>query len=306
MKPYFLASALLACLLTACGGGGDNPAPSATPSPGSTASPTAAPAVGSYEALSSTNTHAAALAQLTAQGSRGYNYFGPNFLGDSFFNFYAKDSNTSFSYEILDNATSATDFTAQLNAQGAKGFDFWGPTEVGAIYSKESNATTVTHQVLAAPTTVADFLAQANAQGDNGFVYAGPYSFGNIYTKTANSNAKYTYRILPEAASHDALVTQANAQGAEGYKFGGLSVFSGEPIDGTRNIYVKDSAQSSTFSWKHNPAVTSAAALVSQANTEAAAAYVYWFSVMIGATQREMYFKPSACTGVLCRSTSPL
>ena len=260
----------------------------------------------SYESLASTASRTDFVRQLNAQGAKGFNYFGPNQLGGSAFNFYAKDSANTFTAEILDTPSTAVAFVAQLNAQGSSGFDFWGPDTTGSIYTKESGAAALTYEVLAAPTTVAGFISQANAQGDKGFLYVGPYTFGNIYRKSAGSSAKYVYRLELQAASHDALVTQANAQGQEGYKYGGLEVFSGESVGGFRNIYVKDTAQSSRFEWKTNPAATNPTALVAQANTEGAAGNVYWFSVIIAGQTKDVYFKPSACNGPLCRSTSPL
>ena len=260
----------------------------------------------SYEALNNTASRTDLLTQLNNQGAKGFNYFGPNILGGAGFNLYAKDSSTTFSYEILDTQSTGATFVAQLNSQGAKGFDFYGPTTVGTVYVKESNAASNTFEVLAAPTTAAGFLSQINAQGDKGFLYMGPYSLGNIYGKSSSGNAKYSYRLAAQPATHDALVTQANVQGQEGYKFGGLEILSGDPAGAFVNIYVKDTYQASKFEWKTNFTATSAANLVAQANTEGAANFVYWFSVILGSTTREVYFKPTNCSGVLCRGTSPL
>jgi hypothetical protein len=246
------------------------------------------------------------LTQLNNQGAKGFNYFGPNILGGAAFNLYAKDSSTTFTYEILDTQTTAPSFVAQLNAQGTRGFDFYGPTTVGSIYVKESNAATNTFEVQDAPVTAANFLAQANAQGEKGFLYLGPYSFGSIYGKSSSGNAKYTYRLAAQPATHDALVAQANAQGLEGYKYGGLEVLAGDPAGAFLNIYVKDTSQSAKFEWKTNPAATSSATLLTQANAEGAANFVYWFSVILNGSTREVYFKPTSCAGVLCRGTSPL
>jgi Divergent InlB B-repeat domain len=260
----------------------------------------------SYEALPIEASRPALLAQLNAQGAKGFNYFGPDTLGGAAFNLYTKDSSTLFSFEILDTAGNAATFLTQLNAQGAKGFDFWGPETTGTIYSKESGGPNYNYEVVAEATTAAGFLNQANAQGDRGFLYIGPYAFGSIYRQAVGSNARYTYRLELQAASHDAQITQANAQGQEGYKFGGLEIFSGEPVGSFRNIYVKDTSQSSTFDWKANPVATSAASLISQANAERANNFVYWFGVIIAGNARDYYFKPNACSGPLCRGTSPL
>lgn len=260
----------------------------------------------SYEALATTASRADLARQLNAQGARGFNYFGPNVLGGSAFNFYAKDSANTFTAEILDTPATAAAFVAQLNAQGANGFDFWGPETTGSIYTKESGAAALTYEVLAAPTTAAGFLSQANAQGDKGFLYVGPYTFGNIYRKSAAGNAKYVYRLELQTASHDGLLTQANVQGQQGYKFGGLLVFSGESVGAFRNVYVRDSAQSASFEWKNRDSATTAAGLIAQANAEGTSSYVYWFSVILESRIKDLYFKPTACAGPLCRSTSPL
>ena len=71
-------------------------------------------------------------------------------------------------------------------------------------------------------------------------------------------------------------------------------------------VYRLELAAASRFDRKTNPAAKSPAALTDQANTEGAAGYVYWFSAIIAGVSKEVYFKPAACVGPLCRSTSPL
>jgi hypothetical protein len=238
---------------------------------------------------------------------------------DQFFNFYVKDSTTTYTNEILDTAANATDFLAQMNAQGARGFDFYGPLTLGTLYVKESAGATYSHEFLSPQTTNAGFLAQVNSEGDKGFLYVGSYGFDNgtnivnIYTKITATTAKYAYRLDASLNTPDSFLAQANAQGQEGYRFAGALFFSGEPSGSptqTRNLYVKDTTQTAKFEWKANLPNSTSAGLVAQANAEAAQGYVYWsayaFVVGTSVTARELYFKPSACSGLLCRATSPL
>ena len=171
---------------------------------------------------------------------------------------------------------------------------------MGSIYIKESDGATFTYRVLDAKNTTNDFLTQLNAQGAEGFLYIGP-SFGDMYAKSSIGNTKYDYRVIATPASNADRLTQANAQGQEGYKFSGPSGFG--------DLYVRDSSQSSKFEWKANPEVRTQSELLTQANAEGTAGYVYWFSIGSSLGQsdaKEFYFKPNACTGPLCRSTSPL
>jgi hypothetical protein len=311
MKLKLLGSLLFALALAACGGGGGgggtNPPGGGGNNPpnggGGNNPPTLTT---SYEGLDFTASRADLLAQINAQGARSFNFFGPNQLSSAFFNFYYKDNSNTYVGEILDTPTTRADLLAQMNAQGAKGFLYWGPETVGTIYIKESDNATYTYRVLDATDTALGFQTQANAQGAEGFFYLGEDSLGNLYGKSSLGNPKYDYRVLAEPADNAARLSQANTQGQEGYKFNGAYVFSGEPVSAFRDVYAKDTSQTSKFEWKTNAATTSKDALVTQANAEGANGFVYWFSVFSGTDRKEFYFKPTSCAGVLCRGTNPL
>ncbi|MGL4573917.1 MAG: hypothetical protein ACRCV9_03920 [Burkholderiaceae bacterium] len=302
------------------------PSPSPTPTPTSTPTPTPTAAARNYEAIAFIQTRAELLTQLNAQGARGFTFFGPlgldngtpgNINDDQFVNFYVKDSATTYVNEILDTPASVSALLAQMNAQGARGFDFYGPLEVGTLYVKESAGATYTYELLSATDTNANFLTQANSQGDRGFFYIGSYAvdtttFVNIYAKVTGSAAKYAYRLQPFLDDPAAFVTQANAQGQEGYRFVGGAAFLGEPVGSdarTRNVYVRDTAQSARFEWKTAAPAGTATALVTQANAEAAAGFLYYSVVGFSAngtiSSRELYFRPTSCVGVLCRAAGP-
>jgi hypothetical protein len=301
MNKRIALACLASMILVACGAGGG----------GGAGNPNGRSPLGiatSYEANNAVNTRAALLAQLNTQGARGYAYFGPNELGGTSFNFYSKDSSNTFSYEIVDEATTLAGLLAQLNAQGARGFELSSFDTLGTVFSKENTSGSFSYELPAAQTTQANFLTQLNAQGARGFLYIGPYDVGgnsvSIYAKNNASAAQYSYRLEATSVDVNSALSQLNTQGAAGYKFGS-PLFVGAT---SLNLYVKDTTQSSTFAWKVNPQATSSASLVNQANAEAAQSYVYWFTVFLngGAIQRELYFLPSNCTGVLCRATSPL
>lgn len=326
----WLAALAMTAVLAACGGGGgggNNPLGNGGNNPPSGGQG------GVWEAVSDTTTTNDLLSQLSAQGARGYYFYGTEGFGSSntsnFRNVYVKDSNSTYTYEVLPDQTTAATLLAQMNSQGARGFDFYGPTTLGVIYVKENGtSTTYTHQFLNAFNTNTGFLNQANTQGTSGYFYAGGYIFpGNsqeyaIYTKLSSSNATYSYRLQPTVSDPGVasdLITQANAQGQEGYKFLGGQFFTGEPVSSatrSRNLYVKDTAQSASFTWKALDTVTSSGAFLTQANTEGASSSYYWggwASFPNGSSANplvtalnNLYFKASNCTGILCRAASPL
>jgi hypothetical protein len=324
MKLNIATSLLVVFALVACGGDDDGgtDAGNAPDTNVGTALPTNLPAKPpvnlasnssptSYKALDYLTKRSAMLAQLKAQGAQGFHYFGTNTLHGVTFNLYAKDSDTTFCYEILDKATTADTFLAQLNAQGAKGFEFKGsftdsPYTTGTVYSKESNAPTYTYEMATIPYSAVGFLNQSNAKGAKGFLYIGSYAANSLYRKISTNDANYTYRLENGTLSHTALITQANNQGQTGFKFSGQAVFDGSAAGTSSNIYVKDISQTSNFEWKTHPAATKVTHLVAQANAEGAANFVYWFSEFIKNACQEIYFKPTHCSGVLCRGFSSI
>jgi hypothetical protein len=269
-----------------------------------------------YEALTYVTDRATLLAQMNAQGARGFQYISGLLVGSEFVNLYVKDQNTNFSYSAQDAASTASDWLAQLNSMGASGFRFDGPLTSGNYYVRDNTASlTYSYELPVAPTTTTGFLAQANGRGASGFFFVLTYSIGGstvaIYGKDT-SEARYQYELHPSTdvnVSADDFVVQANTQGARGFKFVTGFFFS----DGARNIYVKDTAQAATFSYKATATVNSGAALVAQANAEGQQNFVYMGGLIFfpngysGAQQaRNIYVNPANCAGwVMCSAGGP-
>jgi hypothetical protein len=267
-----------------------------------------------YEALSYVTDRTALLAQANAQGARGFQLIGPQFVGPDSINLYVKDQNTTFTYEVLDTATTQTALATQLNAQGARGFRLDNFFTSGNYYIKDNSAAlTYQYELLAEVNTSSGFLAQANGQGARGFYFVFTYSVGGttvaMYGKDS-SNAVYQYELHPrtnENVTADNFVVQADTQGARGFKYVTGFFFFGNPAgDTSRNIYMKDTAQSATFSYKAQLQTSNAATLVTQANAEGqlnfvyAGAQIFFPDGFAGAQQpRNMYFKPLNCAGVV-------
>lgn len=269
-----------------------------------------------YEALTYVTERNALLAQMNAQGARGFQYIGGLLAGSGFVNLYVKDQNTTFTYQALDPVNTASDLQTQLNAQGALGFRFDSFLTSGNFYVCD-NATSLiySYDLPAAPTTTSTFLTQANGRGASGFYFVFTYLIGGttvaIYGKDS-SDARYQYELHPSTdvnVSADDFVTQANVQGQRGFKFATAFFFT----DATRNIYVKDATQSATFTFKASPVVSGGAALVAQANGEGQLNFVYLGGLIFFPTgysgpqqPRNVYVNPANCAGwVLCSAGGP-
>ena len=269
-----------------------------------------------YEALPYVTERTALLAQMNAQGARGFQYVSGLLVGPEYVNFYVKDQNTNFSYTAQDTPTTASDLLVQLNGFGARGYRFDSFLTSGSYYLRDNTASlTYSYELPAAPTTHSGFLTQANDRGASGFYFVFTYVIGGntvaMYGKDA-SNARYVYELHPSTdanvSAHD-FVTQANAQGQRGFKFMTGFFFN----DGSRNIYVKDSAQNASFSYKASPSVSPGEALVTQANAEGQRNFVYAGALVffpdgyLGVQQlRTIYVNPANCAGwVMCSAGGP-
>ena len=270
-----------------------------------------------YEALPYVTERTALLAQMNAQGARGFQYVSGLLVGAEYVNFYVKDQNTTFSYTAQDTASTTADLLVQLNGFGARGYRFDGFLTSGTYYVRDNTASLLTYsyELPTAPTTTSGFLTQANDRGASGFYFVFTYLIGGntvaIYGRDT-SDARYQYELHPSTdvnVSADDFVAQANVQGQRGFKFATGFFFS----DGSRNIYVKDSAQSASFSYKASATVTPAAALVTQANAEGQINFVYVGGLIFlpngyaGAQQpRNIYVNPANCSGwVMCSAGGP-
>lgn len=270
-----------------------------------------------YEALPYVTERSALLAQMNAQGARGFQYISGLLVGAEFVNLYVKDQNTTFSYTAQDSASTTSDLLVQLNGFGARGYRFDGPLTSGNYYVRDNTASLLTYsyELPTAPTTTSAFLTQANDRGASGFYFVFTYLIGSnavaIYGKDTNAG-RYLYELHPSTdvnASADDFVTQANVQGQRGFKFATGFFFN----DGSRNIYVKDSAQSASFSYKASASVSPGAALVTQANAEGPLNFIYAGGMIFfpdgygGAQQpRNIYVNPANCAGwVMCSAGGP-
>jgi hypothetical protein len=267
-----------------------------------------------YEALTYVTARTALLAQANAQGARGFQLIGPLFVGPDAINLYVRDQNTTFAYEALDDATTQTALANQLNAQGARGFRFDNFFTSGTYYVKDNTAgLTYQYELLAETNTTTGFLTQANSQGARGFYFVFTYGIGGttvaMYGKDSSA-ATYQYELHPATdanATADSFVAQANTQGARGFKHVTGFYFFGNPSgDTARNIYVKDTSQSATFSYQALAQTANSATLLTQANAEGQTNFVYTGGQIffpdgfLGAQQpRNMYFKPLNCAGVV-------
>ena len=270
-----------------------------------------------YEALPYVTERTALLAQMNAQGARGFQNIGGLLVGAEYVNFYVKDQNTNFSYAAQDTASTTADLLVQLNGFGARGYRFDGFLTSGTYYVRDNTASLLTYsyELPTAPTTTSGFLTQANDRGASGFYFLFTYLIGGntvaIYGKDT-SDARYQYELHPSAdvnVSADDFVAQANVQGQRGFKFATSFFFN----DGSRNIYAKDSAQNARFAYKASGTVTPASALVAQANAEGQLNFVYAGGLIFlpngyaGAQQpRNIYVNPANCTGwVMCSAGGP-
>jgi hypothetical protein len=266
-----------------------------------------------YEACAYVTDRTALLVQLNAQGARGFQYISALLVGAEYINLYVKDQNTNFTYQAMDTATTTNDLLVQLNGWGARGFRFDGVLTSGTYYVRDNTASlSYSYELPTAPTTTSGFLTQANDRGASGFYFIFTYVLGGttvaMYGKDG-SGARYQYELHPSTdvnASADDFVTQANAQGLRGFKFVSGFYFD----DGSRNIYLKDTAQSASFSYKAlaSASPSTALALINQANAEGQLNFVYAGGLIffpngyLGAQQlRNIYVNPANCAGwVMC------
>ena len=352
----FLAVVLTAFALAACGGGGGsdvgagggvppvagtNPVPDPSPIPGPNPIPNPNPRpdpIASkpiYESKTFVTDRPGLLAQLNAQGNRGFFYLSAQAfdidpatnLPREIVNVYAKDLNTTYTYEILNPPSSSATFAAQANAQGARGYDFLGSFVAGLAYVKDNSSSAIfAHEVLNGTDTSASFLSQKNAQGSRGLYFSGDYVFDttsfpvsiySIFTKNSASSSTYSYLVQPGGQAlpggSSALLTQANAQGQQGYRYVGAEVFlSNAANEQIRNIYETDTSQASTFVFAAQNIPANTTAFITAVNTNGQLGKLYYGDLAFltadpaVATFAAIYYTPANCAGILCRVSSPL
>jgi hypothetical protein len=191
----------------------------------------------SYESLDLPTTRQTLLAQLNAQGARGFAWYSALSSGTDQYSFFVKESSvSSVSYEFLDETTTSASFLSQVNAQGARGFIYSGAYIAGGstfnIYGKVNGINAqYNFRLDSVPTTQAALITQANAQGQSGYAFSGAQIFTgepinaqrifHLYVKDTTQNSTFEWRNLPVAGTPAALVSQANSQGSEGFRLFG-------------------------------------------------------------------------------------
>ncbi|NIE84800.1 MULTISPECIES: hypothetical protein [unclassified Burkholderia] len=184
-----------------------------------------------YELQSAVSDQAGLLAQLNAQGARGYRY-------DNAINYgtlYRKDdSSATYAYQILPRVASTDEFLVQANTQGQSGYGFVSTLVVDSnmaiLYMKNSASNAVYgYHALPFASWPVDVLAQENDEGAQGYRARSPYFFGTetvtVYMKDLTQASSFRYEKTDEqptmGLTSAGFVAQANARGAQGYGYYG-------------------------------------------------------------------------------------
>ncbi|MDR6214157.1 hypothetical protein QE399_001846 [Paracidovorax wautersii] len=177
----------------------------------------------------------AALAQMNAQGTHGFQYKSGVSYGSvsDLRSLYVKDASRSntYSYERQP-ATGAVDraaFDAQLNAQGARGYRFVGPLAVGneffSLYVKDASATTYSYTLRdAGAANGAALQQQLSELGAQGFMYQGALvvqgSTVVMFEKSSAQNGPLEYQVEESnQSSLDQMLARLNERAAQGFFF---------------------------------------------------------------------------------------
>lgn len=323
-----VAAAVAATMaLAACGGGGGNsgfippiavapppPPPAPPPPPPAPPAPAPAPAPATstfmYEQLPPAGDRAGFLADLNAEGARGFRFLAPlsNNQPPGSANVYVKPGDATYVYELTPAPTDANTFLNDANAAGARGFRWVGTMSAGGsnlfMYRKDSDTSaTFTYRLEAAAADRTGYVARGNAQGSEGFYNVAPaYSFGTalqaIFEKSSLGNSTFTYEVADAASDEAGLLAQLDEKGGRGFRFRGPYSYG--------NIYARDASQSSTFSYQTQVPEAAIADLLQQANAQGANGYGFVGQLGAGGVSKIYYYKPVNCTGpALCMPTGP-
>ncbi|MBN3830506.1 hypothetical protein [Burkholderia sp. Ac-20344] len=185
-------------------------------------------------------------------------------------------STLTWRYDAQPVAADQTSFLTLVNNEGAKGYRYLGDYYYDAshggsqsIFVNDGAAQTYTYQLQTTPADMTGFVNQANSQGTSGYRFEGPLTYGYLYRKDGGSSATYTYATATLPASQDAFVTQANGQGQSGYWFVGPMMVGSVQA----NVYMKNNASGSTYSYDALVPPSTVDDLIAQANSEGAKGY---------------------------------
>ena len=193
-----------------------------------------------------------------------------------------------FDYKNLTPATSTPTFLSQANAEGAARFSFVGDNAFGdpfnstivAIYVRAlAQSTTYLYQTMPLSNSPAAFVSQLNVQAAMGYRYFGDQNYAGISASVLvkeSNNAAYHYKSQPPVNNATAFFALINSEGALGYQYQGDVGFD----DGNGNfvfasVFSRNTSAPTTYTYESAPTSTSAAALVTQANTQGARQFLY-------------------------------
>ncbi|ARN19396.1 hypothetical protein A4W93_05415 [Piscinibacter gummiphilus] len=297
----------LAAVLAACGGGDD------AGDGGDTGNGGTGSRVHRYVELATASTAANFQAQLNVQGALGYRYVGLPGYGGASRSLFVNDASVAYTYEVLVSPTTATAFVAQVTAQGVRGFRLASYDDRGVVYRKVTNSTetftyeavdSVPHGGLPSGT----YVATVNARGAAGWRLHSELVMGGVYFdlyEKSSTPATYAVRVEEVAATESSQMARFDVNGQAGYRMRGIHVFA----DG--NLWVFEASTTAanakaTFRYFAYPLVTSAAELVTQANTQGASGRGLEGQLNLpGGVARDLYFLATDCSGVLCDVRGP-
>lgn len=141
-----------------------------------------------YEAMEPTSTEASRLAQLNAQGGRGYRFIS-DFVFDTSIerSLYARDTNDSarYVYRLLELPGDETAFLALLNDEGATGYRYRSPLFLpgdsvirGIFVERTDQSGRFEYSLLDIATSAQAFVDQANEQGSRRILHQGDIALG--------------------------------------------------------------------------------------------------------------------------------
>lgn len=308
VRRSFVPVAALAVVLAGCGGGTDD----TKYGDGDGASGTRR-----FEQLDHMATASTFDSQLDTEGARGFRfvtslaYAGE--AGSATRALYV-DDDTAATYvnEVLATAATPDLLLSQLNAQGVRGYQFVGIDARGTTYRKRNGSTasySYTALLAQAPTarTASFYQTQLDGQGALGFRLVAELGFQatyvNVYEQNTTDGSVYDVVLVAQAANDASQANQLDTYGAAGYRLKATRVFGGS----TYWVYESDTSQGlARFSYALRDDVGTAAALVTQANTELSSDRAFAGRLALpSGVFKSLYVLPIACDGVLCQSSVP-
>jgi len=250
------------------------------------------------------------VAQLNAQGTRGYRFVTSMVVGKEVGNFYARDDGSTSEWKAEAAPTNSTALRQQLETQGAMGYRYVSTYRVGSsvsnLYVKDAGNTAILlYSLEKEASNSVGILAQANGKGSGAYMMRNTLALSDgTFTMyeydSSRSSARYAYKLEAAQDTMAKDLAQYNAQGQTGYRFL-LPVVTG---DGQFNLYARDASQSSRFDWEaQSDTATTLDELTQQANDQGAKSYRYVGGLAYGkANVYNIYVKPNNCAGLLCRS----